>query len=253
MKIAAGQRAVLLAELKKMPNSNNVATKMWRKYLKSSGASISVTYDSESAKENWSAMFLTQMHPLVQQAAIYESNNFMYEIGVKVSDKNLCSGEYEFLIYSWAYAGIQSDVRLVAVSENEYVQSNIFNMIPYAVDYDFDASDCNAGWDELEQAHYEKWVKERNVYRELVASDCKFRIDQLMLQLNVRKTIIENKIKIDKDERIIRMHNGQLNKLNNEIADIQKKFSDIAARADIHTELLVKGVLHVSGLLCQGC
>ena len=49
------------------------------------------------------------------------------------------------------------------------------------------------------------------------------------------------------------MHNGQLNKLNNEIADIQKKFSDIAARADIHTELLVKGVLHVSGLLCQGC
>lgn len=251
MRIGTNQRAVLLAELKKMPNNNNVASKMWRKYLKSSCTSIPVTYNSESAKGNWSAMFLTQMHPLVQQAAIYESNNFMYEIGVEVSDRNLSSGEYQFLIYSWAYAGIQSDVRLVAISENEYVQSNIFNMIQYAADYDFDESVYNARWDDLEQAHYEKWVKERIAYRELAASDCKFRIDQLMLQLNVRKTIIENKIKNDKDERIIRMHSGQLNKLNNEIADIQKKFSDIAARADIHTELLVKGVLHVSGLLCH--
>ena len=73
--------------------------------------------------------FLTQMHPLVLQAARHESDVLPCEIGISVSDDSIPAGDYEFIIYAWKYVGLRPDIKLIAVSENDAVKENALNGI----------------------------------------------------------------------------------------------------------------------------
>lgn len=246
LRLSTDKRWALLDDYKKLPyNNNNMASKMWKHYLKSVNPNIAITFDGEYAKENRAVMFLTQMHPLVQQAAIYESKNFACEIGIEVSDDGLTLGDYEFLVYSWKYSGICPDVRLIAISDNDYVQKNILSMLQYATEYEFKTSEHSEKWDEMDQLHHDRWSEAKGQYVSEVANDCGFRIEQLIVQYNARRSLLENLIKNDTDSKIKRMHISQLEKLKAEIDAQKKKYKDIVTKADIHTDLLVKGVLHI--------
>ena len=74
------------------------------------------------AKDHREAMFLTQMHPLVLEAAAWESRELPCRVCVSISTGDLPAGDYGFLIYAWRYTGLKQDIRLAAVSENPVVE-----------------------------------------------------------------------------------------------------------------------------------
>ena len=246
MRIAADKRARLKENLAKLnlANANN-ATKLWNAYLKSNAPQIRVTYDATTAKDNREATFLTQMHPLVQQAARYESKQLPCVIGVSISDDSIPAGDYEFLIYAWKYVGLRPDIKLIAVSDNEQVQANILAFLQYASDYAFDDGAHTAKWDAMDSIHYEKWQMTKAEYVQAVREACEYRVDQLRQNTTKRESVIRAQIAGAKDERILRMRTAQLENLKKNYEEQKRALEETIGKADIHTQPLVKGILHV--------
>lgn len=246
MRIGGDKKQLLMENLKKLEivNSNN-ATKLWNAYLKSTSAQLRITYDATTAKDNREVTFLMQMHPLVLQAAKYESSLLPCETGISVSDDSIPSGDYEFLIYAWKYVGIRPDIKLIAVSDNEAIQTNVLNFMQYASDYIFENTVHTARWDSIDALHYESWQKAKQDYVELVREDCDFRVEQLRQTTTKREIIIKTQIANTIDEKILRMRNAQLDNLRKHYEEQKKTLEDTVRKADIYTQLLVKGVLHV--------
>ena len=245
LRLSAEKRQLLLDNLKRVQIVNNSnANKLWTAYLKSDKPILPVTFESLCAKDNRNAAFLTQMHPLVIQAAAYESANFPCEIGVRISDKSIPAGTYEFLIYAWKYVGLRPDIRLIAISENERVQKNVLSYMQYCSEYDFSSSAHEEKWDAMDKLHYDKWQTEKKTYTKTVEDDCIYRLEQLSQSYSQREAIYKNMINNAEDEKIKRMRQSQLDKLIADFNRQKKNITDIIAKADIHTNLLVKGILY---------
>lgn len=246
MRIASDKKQLLIDDLKKMELvNNNNATKLWNAYLKSTVAQLRITYDATTAKDNRDTTFLTQMHPLVLQAAKHESEMLPCEIGISVSDDSITAGDYEFLIYAWKYVGLRPDIKLIAVSDNDAVRDNVLNFMQYASDFSFDDASHSARWDSMDKIHYENWQAAKAEYIELVKEDCDFRVEQLRQTTTKREIIIKGQIANATDERILRMRNAQLENLRKHYEEQKKVLEETIQKADIHTQPLVKGVLHV--------
>lgn len=246
LRLSADKRQMLLNNLKELKIvNNNIASKLWNAYLKSDKQALSVTFDSATAKDNRDVAFFTQMHPFVVQAAQYESSKFPCEIGISVSSEDIPAGDYEFLIYAWRYVGLRPDIKLMAISENEYVQKNILSILQYASDVGVDAPAYESKWDDMDKLHYKRWVEIKGKYTNDVKEECDYRIEQLSQSFHQRELIIRGMIQNATDEKIIRMRTSQLNKLKVDYENQEKTMQETISKADIHTNLLVKGVLHV--------
>ena len=246
LRLSADKRQMLLNNLKELKIvNNNIASKLWNAYLKSDKQALSVTFDSATAKDNRDVAFFTQMHPFVVQAAQYESSKFPCEIGISVSSEDIPAGDYEFLIYAWRYVGLRPDIKLMAISENEYVQKNILSILQYASDVGVDAPAYESKWDDMDKLHYKRWVEIKGKYTNDVKEECDYRIEQLSQSFHQRELIIRGMIQNATDEKIIRMRTSQLNKLKVDYENQEKIMQETISKADIHTNLLVKGVLHV--------
>ncbi len=246
LRLSADKRQMLLNNLKELKIvNNNIASKLWNAYLKSDKQALSVTFDSATAKDNRDVAFFTQMHPFVVQAAQYESSKFPCEIGISVSSEDIPAGDYEFLIYAWRYVGLRPDIKLMAISENEYVQKNILSILQYASDVGVDAPAYESKWDDMDKLHYKRWVEIKGKYTSDVKEECDYRIEQLSQSFHQRELIIRGMIQNATDEKIIRMRTSQLNKLKVDYENQEKTMQETISKADIHTNLLVKGVLHV--------
>lgn len=246
MRIAGDKKQKLLDDLKHMElGKSNNAIKLWNQYLKSTSAQIRITYDAPTAKDNRDVTFLTQMHPLVMQAAKHESEMLPCEIGISVSDDSIPAGDYEFLVYAWKYVGLRPDIKLVAISDNNAIQENVLSFMQYASDYMFDDNLHSAKWDSMDNLHYDSWQSAKKEYVELVKEECDFRVEQLRQTTTKREIIIKGQIANASDERILRMRTSQLDNLRKHFDEQQKILEETIQKADIHTQPLVKGVLHV--------
>ena len=95
----------------------------------------------------------------------------------------------------------------------------------------------------LADAKYYKITKGK--YVETVREDCDFRGEQLRQTTTKREIIIKGQIANATDERILRMRNAQLENLRKHYEEQKKVLEETIQKADIHTQPLVKGVLHV--------
>lgn len=248
--LAIDKRKKLLDNLKETQIiNNNNATKQWRAYLKSDRPRLSVTFDGGCAKDNRECTFLTQMHPLMLQAAQYESKQFPCEVGVSVSEDAIQAGDYEFLVYAWQYVGLRPDIKLVAICENQEIQENLLSYLQYASDFKFADADYVSKWNSMDALHHENWQQAKDDYTNEVAEECQYRLEQLNESNTKREIAFQKEINKyraqNMDERIIRMKTRQMEKLQEQYEEQVKKTEDIKRKADIHTNLLIRGVLHV--------
>lgn len=246
LRISGDKKKLLIDDLTTMKQlAPNSVAKLWRAYLKSNSAQLRITYDAATAKDNRNVAFFTQMHPLVLQAAKHECELLPCEIGISISDDSIPAGDYEFVIYAWKYVGLRPDIKLIAVSDNEAVRDNVLNFMQYASDYSFDDSEHASKWDDLDQLHYKNWQDAKDEYVDLVREDCDFRVEQLRQTTTKREIIIKGQIANATDDRILRMRNAQLDNLRKHFEEQKKMLEDAIQKADIHTQPLVKGVLHI--------
>lgn len=246
LRLAADKRQLLLDDLMKMPlSTNNHATKLWKAYLKSDKPVLSVTFESQYAKDNRDVTFFTQMHPFVAQAAAYESRNFPCDLAVRIADPEVEPGDYEFLIYAWRYVGLRPDIRLVAVSSNPAVEKNILNFIQYASEYYEDDGTHQSSWDQMDDLHYKRWQDSKEQYSADVRDECEYRKEQLTHSFHQQEAIVRGQVESATDDKIKRMRIAQLENITKKYNAQTKKVDETVAKVDIHTNLLVRGVLHV--------
>lgn len=218
----------------------------WRSYLKSGESRKEVTFSSDYAREHRQTTFLTQFHPFVRQAAEYECSIFPLNIMFEAqSDGTIPAGEYEFQIYSWNYVGLRPDSRLVAVSADSQVEKAIFHMIQSS---DASVTECEIKQEKLlvmQDRHYQRWRKEHDEYVEGVRKTCYFRLDQIKQSHNTHLLAVDEQLRRATDERIIRMRQSQKENIERRFNEQVKNTEDAVKRADIHSELLVNGIMHV--------
>jgi hypothetical protein len=178
-------------------------------------------------------------------AANHESDMLPCNIGISVNDDSIPAGDYEFVIYAWKYVGLKPDIKLVAISDNEAVKDNVLNFMQYAEDYEIDCSAYNSKWDEMDKIHYESWQHAKDEYVNSVKDECDYRVEQQRQTATKREIIIKGQIANATDERILRMRTSQLDNLRKKYEEQKKILEDTIKKADIHTQPLVKGVLHV--------
>lgn len=162
-----------------------------------------------------------------------------------MSGEDIPTGDYDFLIYAWRYVGLRPDIRLMAISENEDVQKNVLSMLQYASEFEYNSESHAEKWDEMDGLHYKRWQEIKGEYVKTVTEECDYRIDQLAQSFRQRELILKGMIESATDEKIIRMRNSQLNKLKNDFEEQKKSLKDTISKADIHTSLLIRGVLHI--------
>lgn len=247
LRLAADKRKLLLDDLKSMrlPVNNN-AVKLWKAYLKSGKSVLSVTFDSNYAKDNRNVIFLTQMHPLVMDAAAYESKKFPCNVSVRVADPEILSGDYEFLIYAWKYVGLRPDIKLIAVSDNKAVEKNILSFLRYASDFMGENVSYADKWNSMDELHYQRWQVAKDNYVADVRNECEYRLKQIAYSCNQQEAIVRSQIERATDEKIKRMREAQLENLKKKYEDQKALVEDTITKADIHANLLVRGVLHMN-------
>lgn len=246
LRLAADKRHMLLDDLRtmKLPANNN-AVKLWKAYLKSDKPVLQVTFDSQYAKDNRDVTFLTQMHPLVMDAAKYESRKFPCNVSVRIADQEIPFGEYTFLIYAWKYVGLRPDIKLVAISDNEAVEKNILSFLHYASESYENNGSYSQKWDSMDQLHYQRWQVAKESYTKEVREECEYRLEQIAHSSNQQEAIVRAQIASATDDKIKRMRESQLENLKNKYEEQKRRVEESISRADIHTNLLVRGVLHV--------
>lgn len=246
LRLSGEKRQQLLENLQTIDMVNeNDALRLWKAYLKSSKPLLKVTFDSTTAKDERNVTFLTQMHPLVRQAAAYESTKFPCEIALSATSEEIAPGDYTFLIYAWNYEGLRPDIKLIAISDNAEVQQHILTIMQYATDYHEANGDYREKWNSMDVIHYEKWKEVKAEYVQDVKAECDYRLEQLAHSTNQREVIFRDMIAKAEDEKIIRMRTSQLEKLRLDFKRQKKEMDEIVTRAEIKTNLLVKGILHV--------
>lgn len=246
LRLSADKRQLLLDDLMKMPlSTNNHATKLWKAYLKSDKPVLSVTFESQYAKDNRDVTFFTQMHPFVAQAAAYESRNFPCDLAVRIADPEVEPGDYEFLIYAWRYVGLRPDIRLVAVSDNPAVEKSILNFIQYASEYYEDDGTHQSRWDQMDDLHYKRWQTSKERYSADIRDECEYRKEQLTHSFHQQEAIVRGQIDSATEDKIKRMRVAQLENITKKYNAQTKKVDETVAKVDIHTNLLVRGILHV--------
>ena len=247
LRLSQEKRMLLMNDFTKLklPTVNNDANRLWKAYLKSANAMLQVTFDSTYAKENRKVQFLTQMHPLVIQAAKYECKDFPCEISIRVDNSSIKSGDYEFLIYAWRYVGLRPDIKLVAICKDKDVEDNILSVMQYATDYNVISGNHSDTWDEMDSMHYEKWMTLKQSYVADVKAQCDYRLEQLAHSTNQQETIVRQQLDMATDEKIRRMRSSQLTNIIAKAAKQREEVEEAIKKVDIHTTLLVKGLLHV--------
>lgn len=246
MSLSSEKRQKLLKDFSDMKLSDtNTAARQWKAYLKGNRPKLRITYDSATAKDNRDVTFLTQMHPLALQAARHKSELFPCEMGISIGEGGMPAGDYEFLIYAWKYVGLRPDVKFIAISENEDVQENVLSYMQYAEEYAIGDGVHSTKWSAIEELQYDRWRDARDEYVAYAGDDCDYKIEQLRQTMKKREETLRRQIANSTDERIRRMRTAELANLQNRYAEQEEKLEEAVKKADIHSQLLIKGVLHV--------
>ena len=252
LRLGADKRKVLFDDFMKMPSyGNNHAAKLWKAYLKSDRPILSITFESTYAKDHRDATFLTQMHPLLVQAAVYESRDFPLNAAFRIADAEIPPGDYAFLIYAWRYTGIRPDIQLVAVSDEPGVEQNILSYISYAAEYDVQSADHNAEWSAMEKLHYGRWQTAQKAYVDEMQTECSYRKDQLGQSYRQQENVLLGQIESASNDLIRRMKGGQLENMKRKYGEQLAKLDASTAKADIHMNLLLRGILHVEAVATE--
>lgn len=248
LRIAQDKRQMLLKALDvQAGGSHNQAYKRWKAYLKSGSPTLTVTFDHQLAKEEPGITFLTQMHPLIAQAAACEDKGLPADIAICGADTGLPAGDYAFLIYAWQYIGLRPDIKLVPVCAAEDAEDALLTALQYASPYDAAGGDHEAAWKTLDAQHYERWRTAVAGYKEDVRAECEYRQEQLRLSWHQQEAILKAQFAAAGEGRIRRMRAAQLENRRSQYEKQKTQWKTIASQADIHANVLVRGILHVDG------
>ncbi|WP_339862478.1 helicase-related protein [Paremcibacter congregatus] len=240
-------RNLLLKDYKDLPRSIEPVSREWEKWLKSSESRLSITFDQETAAENPKTVYLSVLHPLVRQAAIFLNIKEPKYCVLTVQSDDAPSGTHNFAIYRWSKHGIKTDETMVAVSGNLQIESELFDLLKEAKDTDQIPLPEMAECDALDVRHYSKWSKAQANHMAANHQLIEHRVQSLTTSHRARVKTIEDQIRKSTNDKIQLMRKSELARAN---ADFERRMAELGQAAnsgDIRTAPIIFGKVIVSG------
>jgi len=244
LKLSQSEKTVLLDDYNKL--DKNVQDITWYRYLKNSSSVCRITFDQNNAKDPKS-LFITSMHPLVHQATNSFFSDDVSKIVIQTNSTDIAPGLYPFQFYIWEYTGGKSKTLLIPISTSNEIQKELPIIFQNAITIETNDSNYESDWAQLTKTHLKKWQIECEKYKNDTESLCRFKIESLTKSFTVRKNMALKQLNETSDERIKIMREAEITRLDSEFNIKKEKLEETVKLADIHTSLLVNGVLVVKG------
>ncbi len=247
LRLSVDARNTILEDMRGIKTSRSALWRTWELYLKGNNANHAITFDSECAEKNRNALFITNMHPLAKQAAEYLKLDMPVYVSATVSSEDYKSGEYPFLIYSWEYTGYKQQRKPIGICMDEKIKSDLMELLQNAQSTSVDFQKYDALWKKLEPIHYELWEIAKNKHIQEAEASYRYKTGSLTNSFKNRKRILERQISEAFDENIIRMRKAEFHNAERRYQEKMSELRQSVEKADIHTNLLISGILVVKG------
>ena len=244
LRLSATARGILRDDLRKLPVSRNALRRTWEAYLSGKKPNHSITFNQEAAAADRNSFFITPMHPLARQAAIFFSENEPVYLSIRYYSNAYKPGKYPFSVYAWKYIGFNNRTRLVTICDTLKIADELPDIIDNAVDEQNTKHDI-FDWTAVEKLHVNQWIDERDKHRRDVASTINFKLETLANNHRNRVRSLEQQADEVLDDSIRRMRQSELETVQEQYLKKTAEIKAIAARADIFTTLLVNGIITI--------
>jgi len=244
LRLSATARGILRDDLRKLPGGRNALRRTWENYLSGKKPNHTLTFDPDAAMKDRDCFFITAMHPLAKQAAVYFAGSERSYLRLRYFTQQIPAGEYVFSVFAWKYVGFNTYTRLVTVCENE----TIANELPFILE---DASNVDGkvdgvyDWSMLEDMHVQMWLTERDAHKREVNSTTTFKLESLANTHRNRIRTLEQQIRDALDGNYKRMRQSELETAQEQYDQKVAAIKETADRAEIYSTLLVNGVISV--------
>ena len=245
IRLSVSARAALRDDLRKQRGGRNAVRSAWENYLCGRKPNHTITFDPDAAKENRDCFFITSMHPLARQAALYFSGSETAYIHLRHFTHDIPPGDYVFSVYAWKYSGLNTFTKLVTVCENQIVAKELPSILEEAGEADCGSQNGTYDWSSLENIHFQKWHEAQEAHRRDVKTAMSFRLESLANNHNNKVRWLEQNRDHSTDPSIRRMYQSQLDTEQENYPLKAAAIKKIEEQSDIYAQLLVNGVLTI--------
>lgn len=247
LRLSAYDRVTLRRDFNQLSRVRSSVKRKWEAYLKGSSQFHKITFDPEAAREDNEAFFITTVHPLVKQAAMYYATKEVLYINLKSGSDIIATGKYPFAVYAWNYVGINPRFKLVTVCKNESVSDELVELLQMAVSENTTGNVSADSWDGLEEIQIRKWQSECVEHKKSVELSANYKLESIRNNFMSRKRVLEAQIADIEDSSITRMHRAELENATEKYESKVAEIEESKAQADIHVTLIAKGFMHIEG------
>lgn len=247
LRLSASDRATLRQDFNRLSRVKSSVKRNWEAYLKGSSQFHKITFDPEAAREDIGAFFITAVHPLVKQAAMYYATNEVSYINLKSGSDIIAPGKYPFAVYAWNYVGINPRFKLVTVCKDEAVGEELIELLQMAVSENATGNVPADSWDGLEEIQIGRWQAECVEHKKAVELSANYKLESIRNNFMSRKRALETQIADIEDSSITRMHRAELENATEKYESKVAEIEESKTQADIHVTLIAKGIMHIEG------
>jgi SNF2 family DNA or RNA helicase len=239
-------RGRLLEDYKRLQRSNDMVSRAWEKWLKGSLPTLPVTFEQTTAVENPKAVYLSVVHPIVQQAARFLEITEPAYATLAAASATIPRGTHFFAVYRWEKEGVKPDESLVPVADDVQIEDALFNLLQTARDNGSANLPTAVECDALDHRHHLKWSEARAKH----VADNRLLVEHRVQSLNIshraRRKAIEDQILRATNEKIRSMKESELARAD---ADFNRRFADLqraTGSGDIRSTPVLFGTITIS-------
>lgn len=246
LRLSMDDKNVLLQDFRKLSSIRSSVKRNWEHFLKDGNQHHEITFDSDAAKENRKAFFITATHPLARQAAAHFATDAPKYISVRIAGNIVAKGKYPFEVYGWNFKEINnSRFQLKMICENENLVSELVNILQYGRSVVPNGKPNDALWNGLESIQFNLWEKAKQKHIEEMLQLINYKKETLRSNFENQRILLEQQISTAADQNIKRMRESELNTAKSRFESKIKELEESRTRIDILSSLLARGELTI--------
>ena len=247
LRLSSEARLKLLEDFNLLPKTNDLQYRNWGKWLKGSEQILKISFDQEDAMNYPGTIHLSVLHPIAKQAAYFFKKDQVAYTSIEVETDKLPIGTYNFTLYSWTIKGIKKDQKIVAVADNKEVEDCLLDLLQENIATSEKPVFDEEIFNKLDNRHHKKWDDARANHIEENQGLLEHRALSLKVSYAARKKLLENRLNSETSEKIVKMKQGELSRIELDFKQHINEIEKASASADILATPTICGVLTVGG------
>ena len=154
-------------------------------------------------------------------------------------------GQYPFFVLQWTYKGVKPQTKLVLLSNTMLTMKDFFDVEEVSTHKALSSKLSEAAWSALDAIMHQKWQEALALHKKQTEEMCQFRKAAYLKNYESRLASLQTQLNSTTDEKLVRMRQSQLVKLQEERTSKLAEFDDMLKQADVLITKLVEGIITV--------